>query len=828
MKGRQAEPLHSSKARMVAVYGGVASVLGAFALASACGDSSPSSPEDGGASAEAAVSDASIDHVRIPFDAGAPVGPPRVKVSAETDDRRVQVEDLMFAAGEMQISGEPFASGFAGRNLNDYDRTALPPNLYILKQGTEDEEDIVDLFGFGTAVESYEYSKYHMLQTALQSTAGVSLARGPLVAKLPGATALDQMRAQGIIMLGPAGADIAGLAVLPPPANNDQNYFGFRGLWPAFLPYKSFLPDIEPSSQVVRSCAFAGGYGGIPSIGNSIPEYECTYNQMHLLDRDAQVEKVLVPSAIGFGVWKQALWSIDFVGRLHDSQSNEVTAVADKDRAQVGVTANTVVGTDPPGAANGTYIGSTPLEGSWGLSMMTNMDNAAEYLATSFITSDGTTLASPFATRADAIAYDYSSKLVWFPAAASVTEDGTDLVALVDGGPDPASNDPFPAVTSVTITDAHSRSRDLAALLLGHAMFFGMSDPRNAGIGQRIGLQLVFDGAPFAADNGLPDGEDTAHDRALAVIRIAFVDLDRIHRDPKLHVFHDSAQMDNAGNITRGGVASTTEVAHTIIAMRQALLSLNGAISQYGGADPPPEADAQGILNTLAIHPPDGLETMSGRIRRLITENATFVRDVLTKADGSVANSATLSASGALADTSPTTLEAQTAAVRALTEGFLVTRDETFRTRARAVATKLDQSFYSLTARMYRAQAGGADDIHMTAWRFGWLLSSLRETYKVLSIDGDATLDRTLLEDRIARTIKLYLNGWDDLNGDQLIDLKTECLGARMQLGEQPLTGELGWNEMGLTSDRDSDCVLEIDDAKSSSVLAGSVHFHAP
>ena len=317
---------------MVLVYGGVASVLAAFALASACGDSTSETASDGGA-AEASAMDVAIDHVRAPFDAGVPSGPPRVKVLAETDERRVQIEDLMFAAGEMQISGEPFAEGFAGRNLNGYDRTAVPPNLYILRQGTEDEEDVVDLFGFGTAVESYEYSKYHMLQTALQSTAGISLARGPLVAKLPGATALDQMRAEGVIMLGPAGPDIAGLAVLPPPANNDQNYFGFRGLWPAFLPYKSFEPTIVASSQVVRSCTFAGGYGGIPSVGNSVPEYECTYNQMHLLDRDAQVEKILVPSAIGYAGWKQALWSIDFVGRLHDAQSFEVTAIADSDRA---------------------------------------------------------------------------------------------------------------------------------------------------------------------------------------------------------------------------------------------------------------------------------------------------------------------------------------------------------------------------------------------------------------------------------------------------------------------------------------------------------------
>ena len=50
-----------------------------------------------------------------------------------------------------------------------------------------------------------------------------------------------------------------------------------------------------------------------------------------------------------------------------------------------------------------------------------------------------------------------------------------------------------------------------------------------------------------------------------------------------------------------------------------------------------------------------------------------------------------------------------------------------------------------------------------------------------------------------------------------------------MQLGEQSLTGELGRDSFGhATSDRDSDCVLEIDDTLNASVLARQIHFHAP
>ena len=58
----------------------------------------------------------------------------------------------------------------------------------------------------------------------------------------------------------------------------------------------------------------------------------------------------------------------------------------------------------------------------------------------------------------------------------------------------------------------------------------------------------------------------------------------------------------------------------------------------------------------------------------------------------------------------------------------------------------------------------------MTPERFGWLQQALRETYEGIWVPGDPLLDRGVLEDRIARVNKLYLNGWDDLNGNQNVD----------------------------------------------------------
>src|SRR5208283_1495755 len=118
-----------------------------------------------------------------------PEAGPRTPVHAEYLSTRVITGQLMFAAGEMQTSGEPFAQNFAGRNLAYYDRYYIPVDQYLVPSTTGRFFDgYTDLFGFSSAVESYEYSKYHVNMIAHQTGAGVSLANGPLLAGLPGVT----------------------------------------------------------------------------------------------------------------------------------------------------------------------------------------------------------------------------------------------------------------------------------------------------------------------------------------------------------------------------------------------------------------------------------------------------------------------------------------------------------------------------------------------------------------------------------------------------------------------------------------------------------------
>ncbi len=239
-------------------------------------------------------------HVRIPYD--GPTGPetgPRTPVHAELVTSRVDTMQLMFAAGEMQTSGEPLANLFAGRNLPGYLRWYLPPNLYFVQSSGSSYygDGFLDLFGFSTAIESYEYSKYHMNMVANQTGAGVSLANGPLIARQPGATPFDRLRARVEQLIIAAGTNVGGFATIPDGgATNRQNDFGFPGLWPNLYPYRSFNPSMTPDLTIAHSCTTVSGYGGLQMFGNNaVPAYECFYNSLQLNDRVAQSEPVIGP-----------------------------------------------------------------------------------------------------------------------------------------------------------------------------------------------------------------------------------------------------------------------------------------------------------------------------------------------------------------------------------------------------------------------------------------------------------------------------------------------------------------------------------------------------
>jgi len=741
---------------------------------------------------------------------------PTTFFSSKLTNKRFAVADHFLASIEMQISGEPFAQ-LLGRNLTGYNRFSITPDLYI---DPDTGVTTVDPLSYSMAIESYEYSKQPMNNTSFESGAGLSLQYAPLINpnNVNGDAAyqllVDRLQhlADASHTGGPPGKNFV---TSPPPTANPLNVYGWPGYWPVFAEFQSFDPSIQPSSGATRGCTFAAGYAAAALGAQVVGDYECGYISLNLPIRDVQVTKVLDPAALGFATWKQGLWVINYWQTVHDLAGNPISAVADADLPMVGIPGNSVIGkypdpADPTGVrlldgVPGVYLGDIPLEGWQGLTMLDEMDNKAAFVLKRLLTTEGAQLGG-FANTKEAIDYDYTSPLRWWPAETAVTENGSP--------PQPGNAwKYFPQPTQLQVMTPSSRLRGLSGLMGGFAEFFALTDFNNHDVGAQPSSRATFDGDPFPADNQLPDGQETPHDRALAVIKVAVVDMDRLHYDAQNKVL-----VDEANPLTRGHTVTTVDAAFSIVALRAALRSISSSLVLYSNDTP----DTVGAPTALDAAKLDGATAPLGqRIVQLIRAQADFIADKLTAQDGSVANSFDLSAGAA--DGSPTLVESEAGAIRGLLEAYLATSDEKYRQAASRIWKDLDARFWMSDVRAWRTTAGVSDVLTWNPIRFGSIQGAMRQYWKLVGQKpGNERLGAEILE-RVQRTNKLVANGWDDANGDNTVQFPDECTGAGLQMGERALTGEL--SRLADAGDRDHDCVPEISVAKLPAALASEVVF---
>jgi hypothetical protein len=773
-------------------------------------------------------------------DAGADAGvdavpdaPPRaVTITATVDSTRFVTREHMLAAGEMQISGEPLAEAM-GRNLAGYSRFASTPDLYLIG------EFWIDITGFSTAVESYEYSKQPMNNLAFESAAGTSLVYAALVdtdgATGTAATAHLAARIQHFAQ----ASNASGKWVFPAgtfPANNafgdtnpngigspSDNPLGWPGIWPTAHVFASFDPTIDPTSAVDLQCSIASDDNPAEMGGALISaDYECSAATLQLRDRATQIDATITPGADGFSGWKYGLWVLNYLQVMHDSANAAVSTVAGSDLTSVGTPGNQIVGADDTGTATtaGTYLGSSDIEGFQAQMFLLEMDSRADDWLARLTTADGTTL-SGFASLSAALAYGYTTTLRWFPGRVAVTET------------DDGSGFPHPAYA---LDSADSSLLDLIGVAMGYAEVYALTDTNNRDVGGSQAAMAFFDGDPFAADDQEADGEPTLHDRSLAMMRVALVDLDRLHGDPSSGLLVDDVHMTGA-TPARGHTISTTSVAYTVIGLRTVLRSLSSQLELYSN-NTPDTAIERAPIDALPIQfPGNATLTFTGRLVQLQRAHAELLLDHLTDASGRawvgwdvVAN--------APVDNSDV-LDAHTAAIRGLFAAYLATGDTRYRDRAIAVFTRIESVFYDADARIYSATPAPVDSVEYTPLRFALLQSALRDMYELVGArPGGETLE-PILESRIGRLHKLVLNGWDDRDRNKQVGWPDECANVvagiprgGLQMAERSLTGETGRlkDEAGSppappTSDREHDCVPEIDDAHLPSALADSVTF---
>lgn len=739
--------------------------------------------------------------------------PSGARFALRSGDAKASVAAMMRAAIDMQHNGEPLAEAM-GRDLAGYDRSALRPDVYTDPATQQAKPDLV---GYSSAVESYEYSKLMMNYLSFESGAGLSLMYGPLLNPTAqtgmAAIALLRSRVQALALASRAGVDMNGpWVIVPAPVNNPLNLLGFPGLWPQFAELARFDTAIEASGNVQRGCSLEGGYGASAGSKITVGDYECGYNSLHIARERAEL--ALHTEALGNAAWKQALWVINYLQLAHDTSGAQWSHIAAAALDQVGKVGNSVQADNNDGKEKGlpgTYIGASDLEGFQALLMTEQIDNKAELLLRRLV-SDGTSLVG-FADSAAALSYDYQAPLRFFPSQFSVTEQAG------QGGADPQPTAYAPLAQESTLAS-------LSSLLAAYAEAFALTDLTNSSVGGSSTVRPVFDGDPFAKDNGMPDGEATLHDRSLAVIKLSLVNIDRVHFDSASGALCDSATVAAGGTVSRTRRASASEAARVISALRTGYRALTAQLTLYSDATPDTLVTTTALDGTSLRGVPGGV-ALASRIQQLIKAQADVLRTRLVDASGLATNFYDFAQGQG--DSQPTRIESQAAAVVGLLDAYLATGQSSYRDLAILAYDVLEKRFHVPALATYRTTLGVDDAFTWTPERFAVVQSALSRMYVLVASRPGGDSLRAPLEARLARLNKLVLNGWDDANDNGQVDYPGECvkppsgLSSGLMLAERALTGELGSDQGALTADRDRDCVVEIDDAKRAAVLGSSI-----
>jgi hypothetical protein len=776
-----------------------------------------------------------------------------LQVDISAVDTTFVTRDHFIASVEMQISGEPFAQAM-GRDLAGYSRDAVC-QLGVCTPGTYYDPALnggvaggpigrTDIPGYSTAVESYEYSKQPMNNIAFESGAGTSLAFGPVLnpTMAIGADALAVLRTwvQKVAVEANTTARTVSAAVTP------NNPLGWPGFWPTLQPFAEWNPTIAPS-DASTGCSISSDDDPGASGALQCDDYECDCTSLHLPNRTAQVTPLISPGASGWAGWKEALWTLNYLQVMHDAGETPVNTVPGDQLGLVGSAGNTVLGNGGAGVSTvaSTFLGSSDIEGFQAANFIQILDNQAEQWLTALTTADGSTLGG-FGAMGDALGYSDVSPLRWFPHAIAVAEaadasgfprpSSYAIASSAAGGVGIASGGGSPDHAAPGDSDL----LDLAGLVGAYASIYALTDQSNAGVGGSQPALAYFDGDPFPVQNQTPTGAPTLHDRALAMVRVALVDLERLHFNAATGLFADDVTFVH-GQPTMGSTLSADVAAYALLSLRTARRALDSVLVLYSNTTP----DIEGAPTLLDSFPQVAGQSFGALLDNLIRSLSSVFYDKFT-AESGVAYAGWDLARGVATDAG-TSLDAHTAGIRGLLVAYLATGQTKYRDRARSVFDRLESAFYDPSGRIYRTTAGDAtNSVVFTPRRFGLLQAALRDTYELIALlPGNASL-AALIESRVGRLNKLVLNGWDDRNQDDTIDWPQECahvatgpdgnplgLGG-LQMAERVLSGDSGSVSDTIgpdagprvrATDREHDCVPEISAVGLPSALANSVTF---
>ena len=216
------------------------------------------------------------------------------------------------------------------------------------------------------------------------------------------------------------------------------------------------------------------------------------------------------------------------------------------------------------------YLGSSDIEGFQAAMFVLEVDARADDWLARLTTSDGATLGG-FASTAAALAYDYTAPLRWFPGRIAVTET--------------AGADGFPVPDATRSRSRDSELLDQVGLAMGYAEFFALTDratPMSAARSPRASTSTAIR-SPTTTSS--PTAKPPLHDRALAMMRVAVINLDRLHIDCEWRL-RRSRRVAGHDRHARPHRVDDDSTAYTILGLRTVLRSLGSQLELYSNNTP--------------------------------------------------------------------------------------------------------------------------------------------------------------------------------------------------------------------------------------------------
>lgn len=571
---------------------------------------------------------------------------------AEGPTARVTVTDpgfdtgaAMFAYTEYELAGEPLAE-------------ALGLNLDVLDP---DQANAPDPFDFSAGIEAYEFSEEAMYALTYQSCLGPHLVNGPVNEGMGGT--MESLGERFIALAKSVGFDPAELPLNLCPIS-----------FPLAQGNPQFGQPVDTSAVATQRLEITRHDGTAATIEAITPAYFRDYGTLAWVRPAGETD--FTPVAAGGEMLKDVMWAQDFLGGMHDVQSDvEVDDIPSPDFDRDGVHA---LGKAAADGINGVIL----TEVTWD-KLLTLRDRFLY---------DGHALGAKVGPDYDA------SKPVWFPDRIALTMD---------------KKNGFDALGSAAVTDAGSSLRASWMMLWPLAELYGFTDQREANGNKNNAFLAVFDGAPFpaapAANRGTDPTKYVAADDPFSLTEtlsnLAFRNLVKLHFDSAAGTL-----VDDWAEGKQGRTVTAFDAAYAIVALGIYERALDGLPVGYASA-------ASG----------KPLDTAAGReALALLKTQADFLLRNLVGADGLVADSFTIG-DGAAQDRS---LGTQFAVIRGLSAAFVATGDERYRSAARDI--------YDAVAARMTGRDGLYDPVPgkpftVTPWTQGAVMGGLHELLQVLA-----------------------------------------------------------------------------------------------